>query len=73
MRCASSARQHRRNTLRRAILVEHRGHIRPTGAIKLTDVDLATAATACRATAYQEGQRPKKNVGVNNSAPSATK
>jgi hypothetical protein len=30
------------------------------GAIDLTDVDLATAATACRAMAYQEGERAKK-------------
>ena len=26
----------------------------------LTDAELATAATACRAMAYQEGERPKK-------------
>jgi hypothetical protein len=30
------------------------------GAIDLTDAELATAATACRAMAYQEDQRAKK-------------
>jgi hypothetical protein len=30
------------------------------GAIDLTDAELATAATACRAMAYQEGERAKK-------------
>lgn len=29
-------------------------------ALDLTDADLATAATACRAMAYQEGDRAKK-------------
>ena len=28
--------------------------------LELTDADLVTAATACRAMAYQEGQRAKK-------------
>jgi len=28
--------------------------------LDLTDADLATAATACRAMAYQEGERAKK-------------
>ena len=28
--------------------------------LDLTDTDLATAATACRAMAYQEGERAKK-------------
>jgi hypothetical protein len=31
------------------------------GAIDLTDVDLATAATACRAMAYQEGERGQED------------
>jgi hypothetical protein len=29
-------------------------------ALELTDAELATAATACRAMAYQEGERAKK-------------
>jgi hypothetical protein len=29
-------------------------------ALDLTDAELATAATACRAMAYQEGERAKK-------------
>ena len=28
--------------------------------LELTDAELATAATACRAMAYQEGERAKK-------------
>jgi hypothetical protein len=28
--------------------------------VELTDAELATAATACRAMAYQEGERAKK-------------
>jgi hypothetical protein len=30
------------------------------GAIDLTDADLATAATACRAMAYHEGEQAKR-------------
>jgi hypothetical protein len=37
-----------------------RRQIRPVGAMDLTDAELATAATACRAMAYQEGERAKK-------------
>ena len=30
--------------------------------LDLTDAELATAATACRAMAYQEGERAKKRI-----------
>jgi hypothetical protein len=32
----------------------------PNMPLELTDAELATAATACRAMAYQEGERAKK-------------
>lgn len=32
----------------------------PPHPLELTDAELATAATACRAMAYQEGERAKK-------------
>jgi hypothetical protein len=45
--------------------VLHGRHLRSSGRIyrmplELTDAELATAATACRAMAYQEGERAKK-------------
>jgi len=43
-------RRGRRSTLRRMPNV-------PSAGLELTDAELATAATACRAMAYQEGKR----------------
>jgi hypothetical protein len=43
--------------------------------LDLTDDELATAATACRAMAYQEGERAKamKNPGLRGSVENAAK